>query len=95
MTGHIFLYNQAVRKMKELILNGELGDVLHLKSIRSNLGPIRYDVNALWDLAAHDLSIFDYIFDQTPLQVSCRAFALLGLEQQDIAIGTLEDDSNK
>ena len=95
MTGHIFLYNQAVRKMKELIQNGELGNVLHLKSIRSNLGPIRYDVNALWDLAAHDLSIFDFIFDQTPFQVSCRAFSLLGLEQQDIAIGTLEYGFNK
>ena len=95
MTGHIFLYNKAVRKMKELICNGELGDVLHVKSIRSNLGPIRSDVNALWDLAAHDLSIFDYIFDQAPLKVSCHAFSLLDLEQQDVAIGTLEYGSKQ
>ena len=95
MTGHIFLYNQAVQKMKELVENGELGDILHIKSIRANLGPVRHDVNALWDLAAHDISIFDYIFERVPLQVSCRAFSLLGLEQQDIAVGTLEYSFNK
>lgn len=95
MTGHIFLYNQAVRKMKELIQNDEIGDVLYIKSVRTNLGPIRRDVNALWDLAAHDLSIFDYIFNQTPAKVSCRVFSLLGLEQHDMAIGTLEYDFKK
>ncbi|MGD1922296.1 MAG: Gfo/Idh/MocA family protein [Pleurocapsa sp.] len=90
MTGHIFLYNQAVRQMKQLIHQGKIGDVLHIKSIRSNLGPIRSDVNALWDLAAHDLSIFDCIFNKNPIKVSCHAFSPLGLQQQDIAIGTLE-----
>lgn len=95
MTGHIFLYNQAVQKMKESVQNDEFGDILHIKSIRTNLGPIRHDVNALWDLASHDLSIFDYIHNQTPLKVSCRVFSLLALEQHDIALGTLEYNSNQ
>lgn len=95
MTGHIFLYNQAIRKAKQLIDERELGDILHVKSIRSNFGPIRSDVNALWDLATHDLSIFDYIFNKNPTEVSCRALSPLGLQQQDIAIGTLEYSSTQ
>ncbi|NBD32740.1 MAG: Gfo/Idh/MocA family oxidoreductase [Cyanobacteria bacterium] len=95
LVGHIFLYHPSVRKMKELIKEGKLGDFLHLKSIRTNLGPIRSDVNAIWDLAAHDLSIFNYLFERNPLKVSCRAFSILGLQQQDIAIGTLEYGSNQ
>lgn len=95
MTGHIFLYNQAVWEIKESIQSGELGDIIHIKSIRTNLGPIRSDVNALWDLATHDLSIFDYIFNRPPVKVSCSAVSLLGLEQEDIAIGSLEYGSDQ
>lgn len=95
MTGHIFLYNQAVIEMKRLVEEGELGRLFYLRSIRSNLGPIRPDVNALWDLAAHDVSIFNYIFGVLPLRVTCTAFSLLGLKQQDIAQGTLEYPDNR
>lgn len=95
MTGHIFLYNQAIRKMKEIIKSGELGEVLYARSIRTNLGPIRTDVNSLWDLASHDLSIFDYLFDQEPRQVSCNLFSPLKQQQADIAVGSLEYNGNK
>lgn len=90
MTGHVFLYNLGVRKMKELVDQGELGQLLYMRSVRSNLGPLRTDVNALWDLAAHDISIFNYIFDSKPLSVSCTAFSPLGLRQEDIAQGSLK-----
>ena len=57
MVGHVFLYNAAVRRMKEYIDSGELGDVHYVYSQRLNLGQVRHDVNALWNFAPHDLSI--------------------------------------
>lgn len=70
MVGHIFLYHPAVEKVKSYILNGDLGEVHYLYSQRTNLGPIREDVNALWDLAPHDISIFNYLLDSNPVWVN-------------------------
>jgi predicted dehydrogenase len=70
MVGHIFLYHPAVEKMKNYILNGDMGEIHYLYSQRTNLGPIREDVNALWDLAPHDISIFNYLLDSKPVWVS-------------------------
>lgn len=58
---HTFLYTGAVRKMKELIENGELGDISYFDSVRVNLGLFQHDVNVIWDLAPHDLSIMNYL----------------------------------
>lgn len=58
---HTFIYNGAVRKMKELVDNGELGNILYFDSERINLGLFQRDINAVWDLAPHDLSIMNYI----------------------------------
>ncbi len=59
---HIMIYNPLVRKIKELIDNGEIGDLLYYDSSRVNLGPsIKDDVNAMWDLAVHDLAVIDYL----------------------------------
>ncbi len=55
--GHVFLYSAAVAKLKDIVSNGELGDIYYISSTRLNLGPVRRDVNALWDLAPHDTSI--------------------------------------
>jgi predicted dehydrogenase len=57
MVGHVFVYNPAIRKAKEYLDAGHLGELYYVSMIRTNLGPIRLDVNAAWDLAAHDLSI--------------------------------------
>jgi predicted dehydrogenase len=70
MVGHTFLHNPGVRKVKEYIDERELGHVYYLYARRTNLGPIRSDVNALWDLAPHDISIFNYFLDSTPEWVS-------------------------
>jgi predicted dehydrogenase len=77
--GHTFVYAGAVRKLKELLDRGVVGDLLYIDSVRTNLGPYRSDVNAIWDLATHDLSIFDYLLGGAlPLSVSAVGKAVLG-----------------
>ncbi len=61
MVDHTFVYTGAVRKMRELTERGELGDIYYYDSVRINLGLFQHDVNVLWDLAVHDLSIMDYV----------------------------------
>ncbi|HYX26829.1 MAG TPA: Gfo/Idh/MocA family oxidoreductase, partial [Thermoanaerobaculia bacterium] len=66
MVGHVFLFNAAIRRVKELLGQSKLGRVFYLSMMRTNLGPIRMDVNAAWDLAAHDVAIANYWLDATP-----------------------------
>ena len=70
MVDHTFVYTGAVRKMRELIDTEAFGDVRYYNSTRVNLGLFQSDVNVLWDLAVHDLSIMSYVIDESPLQVS-------------------------
>jgi predicted dehydrogenase len=70
MVGHVFVYNPAIRKVKEYLDAGHLGKLYYVSMVRTNLGPIRLDVNAAWDLAAHDLSIVNYLLDAEPVSVS-------------------------
>lgn len=66
MVDHTFLFTGAVRKMKELVDNGELGKLYYYDSTRVNLGLFQHDVNVVWDLAPHDLSIMDYVIGMEP-----------------------------
>jgi predicted dehydrogenase len=68
--GHTFLHNPAVHAMRDYVVNGSMGEMHYLYSRRTNLGPIRHDVSALWDLAPHDVSIFNYLLGATPVSVS-------------------------
>ena len=70
MVDHTFVYTGAVRKMKELLDRGELGDLLYFDSVRINLGLFQRDINVLWDLAPHDLSIMDYLIERQPEAIS-------------------------
>ncbi len=70
MVDHTFIYTGAVRKMKEIVSSGELGDLLYFDSVRINLGLFQRDINVLWDLAPHDLSIMDYLIERQPEGVS-------------------------
>lgn len=88
--GHIFLFNEGIRFLKNYVQSGELGNVYYAHSERTNLGPFRYDVNALWDLAPHDLSIFNYLFDAAPISVSARGQKALKTSLEDLAFATLE-----
>ena len=66
MVDHTFLFTGAVRKIRELIEGGVLGDLYYYDSLRVNLGLFQHDVSVVWDLAPHDLSIMDYLIRETP-----------------------------
>lgn len=73
MVGHTFLYNNAIQLIKKYIESGELGAIYYISATRTNLGPIRYDVDAIWDLAPHDISIINYWLGMTPNKVLATA----------------------
>jgi predicted dehydrogenase len=89
MVGHTFLFNSGIRRLKEYLRAGTLGRVYSLNATRTNLGPIRNDVSATWDLASHDISIFNYLLGAQPRSVSAAGerFVQKGLE--DVAFITL------
>src|SRR5262249_46620869 len=66
MVGHVFLFNAAIQRVKQYLERGELGRVYYVAMVRTNLGPIRVDVNAAWDLAAHDVSIVNHWLGAEP-----------------------------
>lgn len=72
MVGHTFEYNAAVHAMKDLINNGDLGQVYYLDSARLNLGLFSKDLNVIWDLAPHDISILLFLLDKLPIAVSAH-----------------------
>ncbi|MFO7166409.1 MAG: Gfo/Idh/MocA family oxidoreductase [Chloroflexota bacterium] len=89
MVGHTFLYNAGVRKIKEYISLGDVGQVYYLYATRTNLGPIRTDVSALWDLAPHDISIFNYLLDSLPVWVSAVGMRVLRNSRDDVGFISL------
>jgi len=89
MVGYTFLYNGGVRKMKEVMRPALFGETYYLHATRTNLGPIRQDVNAEWDLAPHDVAIFNYLLDQQPVWVSAIGTRVLKTNREDIAFATL------
>jgi predicted dehydrogenase len=88
MVGHTFVFNAGVRKVKEYVQNGD-GRVYYLYARRTNLGPIRRDVNALWDLAPHDIAIFNYLLDGTPQWVSAVGGKVLRNCRDDVGFISL------
>ncbi len=75
MIGHTFLYSPAVRKMKEIIDRGDIGEIRYISSRRLNLGLFQKDINVAWDLAPHDISIILHILGEMPSSVNCRGEA--------------------
>jgi predicted dehydrogenase len=88
MVNHVFLYNNSIRKVKEILDEGQLGRILYFKANRTNLGPVRTDVNALWDLASHDISIFNYWLNQKPLNVRVSGISCLNEGIDDVMFAT-------
>lgn len=86
LVGHTFLYNGAVRTLREHV---DPEEVYYLYAQRTSLGPIRSDVNAVWDLAPHDISIFNYLLDSQPRWVSAIGSRVLRSEREDVAFITL------
>jgi len=93
MVDHTFLYTGAVRKMKELIEKGELGEIYYFDSVRVNLGLFQHDVNVIWDLAPHDFSIMDYLLQKEPEMVSAVGVSHLG-DLENIAYVTVQYPNN-
>jgi predicted dehydrogenase len=91
---HTFLYTPAVRKIRELISTGEIGDVLYFDSVRVNLGLFQSDTNVLWDLGPHDLSIASYTLGVNPTSVSTVGIRHVEGAHEDMAYATLRYDKN-
>lgn len=89
LVDHTFLYSPPVRKIRELLEAGELGEPYYFDSVRINLGPYRSDVNAVWDLAAHDISIATYLFGRDPLFVHAVGASHSPSGHEDVAYVTL------
>ena len=88
MVDHTFLFTGAVRKIRQLVDDGTLGDLYYYDSVRVNLGLFQHDVNVIWDLAPHDLSILDYLFESRPEAVVATGERHLN-GHEDIAFITL------
>lgn len=89
MVDHTFVYTSAVRRMREIVQRGDLGDVYYYDSVRANLGLFQDDVNVVWDLAVHDLGIMDYVLDRTPTAVSATGMSHIPDGPENIAYLTL------
>ncbi len=89
MVGHTFLYSPHVRKIKEIIKSGDIGDILYITSRRLNLGLFQKDINVVWDLAPHDISIIQYLMEEMPVSVNCQGNAHVTKGIEDISNMTL------
>lgn len=89
MVGHTFEYSAAVNKIKEIVENGELGKILYISCIRVNLGLFQRDINVIWDLAPHDISIILYLLGETPISVNSQGKAHFMPDIEDVATTTL------
>jgi len=87
MVGHTFLYNAGIRRVKEYLRQQD--PIYYLHACRTNLGPIRRDVNALWDLGTHDIAIFNYLLDSVPDWVSAIGAKVLRNCREDVVFLSL------
>ncbi len=94
MVGHTFEYNPAVWKIKELVNSGHIGQVYYIYANRVNLGRVQSDINALWSIAPHDVSIVLYLLEMMPLEVSARGAAFLNSAIEDVVFMTLTFPQN-
>ena len=92
MVGHTFEYNPAVEKMRSLLDAGDLGELYYLHSQRVNLGRIQRDINALWSIAPHDVSIANHLLGAAPLWASARGARYLSTDVEDVVFATFGYD---
>jgi len=94
MVGHVFLFNPAVNYIKDLIQKNELGDLIYIYGKRVNLGPVRKDVNALWDLAPHDIAIFNYWLGRGPSEAYATGVSHVNPPLHDVVFVSLKYPNN-
>lgn len=90
MVGHTFIYTATVRKIKEIIDNNDIGDILYISSRRLNLGLFQKDINVIWDLAPHDVSIILYLLGKMPVAVNCQGKSHVNNGVEDVASLSLD-----
>ncbi|MCS6804442.1 MAG: Gfo/Idh/MocA family oxidoreductase [Acidobacteriota bacterium] len=90
MVGHVFLFNNGILKLKQLLSSGEVGRLYYVTAKRTNLGPIRQDVNSVYDLASHDISILNFLLDAMPIRVSALGQAFLQNGIEDVAFISMQ-----
>src|SRR5678809_1166703 len=89
LVDHTFVYTDAVRKIRELIASGQLGEIYYYDAVRVNLGLFQHDVNVIWDLAIHDLSIIDHVLPSKPVAVSATGISHVPGQPENVAYITL------
>jgi len=94
MVGHTFVYNPAVRALKQIINSGEIGDIYYVDAVRASLGLFQPDLNVLWDLAPHDISILLCILGREPIGISARGITCVQDGIEDVAYMTLVFPNN-
>jgi predicted dehydrogenase len=92
MVGHVFEYNPAICVLDDLIKSGELGEIYYMNFERTNLGPVRTDVSALWDLATHDAAIMCYFMSVAPISVTAKGQCYLNPGIDDVVFATFVFD---
>jgi predicted dehydrogenase len=89
LVDHTFVYTDAVRKIRELISSGQLGEIYYYDAVRVNLGLFQHDVSVIWDLAIHDLSIIDHVLPSKPVAVSATGISHVPGQPENVAYITL------
>lgn len=89
LVDHTFVYTDAVRKIRELIASGQLGEIYYYDAVRVNLGLFQHDVNVIWDLAIHDLSIMDFVLPNKPVAVAATGISHVPGQPENVAYITL------
>jgi predicted dehydrogenase len=95
MVGHTFLFSPAVRRMKEIIDSGDIGEVQYISARRLNLGLFQKDINVAWDLAPHDISIILHLLDEQPTAVSCQGSSHVNRSIEDVTMMYLTFKKNR
>jgi len=95
MVGHTFLFSPAVRRMKEVIDAGEIGQAQYISARRLNLGLFQKDINVVWDLAPHDISILLYLLEEFPIEVSCQGSSHVTKGIEDVTMMYLKFRKNR
>jgi predicted dehydrogenase len=92
MVDHTYLFNNAVRRIKEIVDTGDLGELYYVDSVRINLGLFQHDINVVWDLAPHDLSIVDHVLGREPRSISAWGSCHADPDVEDMAYVNVDYD---
>jgi len=93
MVGHTFIYSTPVRRIKEIVDSGDIGEIQYISSRRLNLGLFQKDINVTWDLAPHDISIILYFMGRPPASINCQGKAHVNKEIEDVTNMSLNFDN--